>query len=100
MLLPAFSCNGIISEAINEVMNYGFNEMHLHSVEAIMLKLRFSKVLQKNGFIKKLLKRMNFMKDAFGQCNLFQIKQIITLYSFLSQLDYKYLRYYFIFASN
>jgi hypothetical protein len=42
------------------------------------------------------------MKDAFGQCNLFQIKQIITLYSFtiLSQLDYKYLRYYFIFASK
>jgi ribosomal-protein-alanine N-acetyltransferase len=36
MLLPAFSCNGIISEAINEVMNYGFNEMHLHSVEAII----------------------------------------------------------------
>jgi ribosomal-protein-alanine N-acetyltransferase len=35
MLLPAFSCNGIISEAINEVMNYGFNEMHLHSVEII-----------------------------------------------------------------
>jgi RimJ/RimL family protein N-acetyltransferase len=27
MLLPAFSGNGIISEAINEVMNYGFNEI-------------------------------------------------------------------------
>jgi ribosomal-protein-alanine N-acetyltransferase len=49
MLLPAFSCNGIISEAINEVMNYGFNEMHLHSVEAIIDQnnLGSAKVLQK-----------------------------------------------------
>jgi ribosomal-protein-alanine N-acetyltransferase len=34
MLLPAFSV--MESEAINEVMNYGFNEMHLHSVETII----------------------------------------------------------------
>jgi ribosomal-protein-alanine N-acetyltransferase len=34
MLLPAFSVMDI--SAINEVMNYGFNEMHLHSVEAII----------------------------------------------------------------
>jgi ribosomal-protein-alanine N-acetyltransferase len=78
MLLPAFSCNGIISEAINEVMNYGFNEMHLHSVEAIIdpNNLGSAKVLQKNGFIKKHLKRMNFMKDAFGQCNLFRLNKL------------------------
>jgi hypothetical protein len=45
---------------------------------------------------------MNFMKDAFGQCNLFQIKQIINpvLFYYLSQLDYKCLRYYFIFAAK
>jgi ribosomal-protein-alanine N-acetyltransferase len=58
MLLPAFSCNGIISEAINEVMNYGFNEMHLHSVEAIIDQnnLGSAKVLQKTD-LKKSPKR-------------------------------------------
>jgi ribosomal-protein-alanine N-acetyltransferase len=45
--MPAFSCNGIISEAINEVMNYGFNEMHLHSVETIDRITGSAKVLQK-----------------------------------------------------
>jgi hypothetical protein len=37
------------------------------------------------------------MKDAFGQCNLFQIKQNPVLFTILP-LDYKCLRYYFIFA--
>jgi ribosomal-protein-alanine N-acetyltransferase len=67
MLLPAFSCNGIISEAINEVMNYGFNEMHLHSVEAIIdpNNLGSAKVLQKNGFIKKTPKENEFYEGRF-----------------------------------
>jgi ribosomal-protein-alanine N-acetyltransferase len=78
MLLPAFSCNGIISEAINEVMNYGFNEMHLHSVEAIIDPNNLgSEGFTKKGFIKEAhLKRMNFMKDAFGQCNLFRLNKL------------------------
>jgi ribosomal-protein-alanine N-acetyltransferase len=68
MLLPAFSGNGIISEAINEVMNYGFNEMHLHSVEAIIdpNNLGSAKVLQKNGFIKEAhLKENEFYEGRF-----------------------------------
>jgi hypothetical protein len=47
MLLPAFSGNGIISEAINEVMNYGFNEI-LALSKLLTLIIRFSK-----GFTKQ-----------------------------------------------
>jgi ribosomal-protein-alanine N-acetyltransferase len=68
MILPAFSGNGIISEAINEVMNYGFNEIHLHSVEGIIdpNNLGSAKVLQKNGFIKEAhLKENEFYEGRF-----------------------------------
>jgi ribosomal-protein-alanine N-acetyltransferase len=68
MLLPAFNGNGIISEAINEVMNYGFNEMHLHSVEAIIdpNNVGSAKVLQNNGFMKEAhLKENEFYEGRF-----------------------------------
>ena len=68
MLLPAFSGNGIISEAINEVVNYGFNKMHLHSVEGIIdpNNLGSAKVLQKNGFVKEAhLKENEFYEGRF-----------------------------------
>jgi ribosomal-protein-alanine N-acetyltransferase len=58
MLLPAFSGNGIISEAINEVMNYGFNEMHLHSVKQLLTRItRFSE-----GFTKKRIHKRSSLK--------------------------------------
>ncbi len=61
MLLPNFSGKGIISEAINEVMYYGFKIMHLHSVEGVIdpNNLASEKVLQKNGFIKEAHLREN-----------------------------------------
>jgi ribosomal-protein-alanine N-acetyltransferase len=68
MLLPDFSGKGIISEAINEVVNYGFNEMHLHSVEGIIdpNNLASAKVLQKNGFVKEAhLKENEFYEGRF-----------------------------------
>jgi ribosomal-protein-alanine N-acetyltransferase len=57
MLLPAFSCNGS-SEAINEVMNYGFNEMHLHSVEAIIDPNNLGSA----GFTKKRIHKRSSLK--------------------------------------
>jgi ribosomal-protein-alanine N-acetyltransferase len=36
MLLPEFHGKGIITEAIKEVVNYGFNQMKLHSIEGII----------------------------------------------------------------
>ena len=55
MLLPEFHGKGIITEAISEVVKYGFEVMRLHSIEAIIAPENFAseKVLQKNGFIKE-----------------------------------------------
>ncbi len=55
MLLPQFHNQGIISEAIHKVVNYGFEKMKLHSIEAVIdpNNLSSEKVLQKNGFVKE-----------------------------------------------
>jgi hypothetical protein len=82
MLLPAFSGNGIISETINEVMNWFQRNALALSRNNINPNNLGSARFYKTVYKRSSLKRMNFMKDAFGQCNLFQIKQIITLYSF------------------
>lgn len=55
MLLPEYHGRGIITEAINEVVKYGFEKMKLHSIEAIIDPENYAseKVLQKNGFVKE-----------------------------------------------
>lgn len=55
MLLPEFSGKGIISEAIKATVDYGFDVMGLHSIEAILAPENFGseRVLQKNGFVKE-----------------------------------------------
>lgn len=47
--------NGIITEAIHLILNYGFTVLQLHSVAAIIDPCNFAseKVLQKNGFVKE-----------------------------------------------
>jgi ribosomal-protein-alanine N-acetyltransferase len=61
MLLPEYNGKGIITEAVNEVVNYGFNTLKLHSIEAIISpeNLASEKVLQKNGFIKEAYFKQN-----------------------------------------
>ena len=55
MLLPQFHGKGIIPEAIKEVVKFGFEQIKLHSIEAIIdpANLASEKVLLKNGFIKE-----------------------------------------------
>ena len=68
MLLPQFHGKGIIPEAIKEVVKYGFEEMKLHSIEAIIdpENLASEKVLQKNGFMKEAhLKENEFYEGQF-----------------------------------
>lgn len=68
MLLPEHSGNGIISEAINEVIKYGFQVMKLHSIEAIIAPENHgsAKVLEKNNFIKEAhLKENEFYEGRF-----------------------------------
>lgn len=66
MLLPEYQGKGIISEAIKEVVNYGFEEMKLHSIEAIIDPENFAseKVLQKNGFVKEAHLKENEYYDG------------------------------------
>ena len=55
MSLPETFGNGFISEAIKAVVAYGFEQMNLHSIEAIIdpENIASERVLQKNGFVKE-----------------------------------------------
>src|SRR6476660_6872490 len=61
MLLPEFSGKGIVSEAIASAVRYGFDEMKLHSIEAIIDpgNIASARVLEKNNFIKEAHLREN-----------------------------------------
>lgn len=68
MLLPENQGKGILSEAIKEVVKYGFDVMKLHSIEAIINpeNIGSEKVLQKNGFVKEAhLKENEFYEGRF-----------------------------------
>ncbi|SFA88031.1 ribosomal-protein-alanine N-acetyltransferase [Flavobacterium swingsii] len=55
MLLPEYQGKGIITEAIQLMLDYGFNEMKMHSLEAIIdpKNTASAKVLEKNDFVKE-----------------------------------------------
>jgi ribosomal-protein-alanine N-acetyltransferase len=55
MLFPEYNGKGIVSEALRKVVEYGFKEMQLHSIEAILDPKNggSEKVLLKNGFVKE-----------------------------------------------
>lgn len=68
MLLSEYQGKGIITEAIKEVVRYGFKVMKLHSIEAIIdtKNLDSEKVLQKNGFVKEAhLKENEYYEGRF-----------------------------------
>jgi ribosomal-protein-alanine N-acetyltransferase len=68
MVLPEYNGKGIISEAVKEIVSYGFDVMKLHSIEAIIDPENFGseKVLQKNGFVKEAhLKENEFYDGRF-----------------------------------
>ncbi|KFC57598.1 alanine acetyltransferase [Flavobacterium gilvum] len=55
MIFPEYNGKGIVSEALQKVVEYGFKEMKLHSLEAILdpENKGSEKVLLKNGFVKE-----------------------------------------------
>ncbi|HLF51788.1 GNAT family protein [Flavobacterium sp.] len=68
MLLPEFQGKGIISEAIKKAVDYGFNVMGLHSIEAIIDPENTASaiVLEKNNFVKEAhLKENEFYEGRF-----------------------------------
>lgn len=60
---PAFHGRGLMQEAVNAVLQYGFNKMNLHSVEA--------HVSPENIASQKLLERCGFVKEAHFKQNHF-----------------------------
>jgi ribosomal-protein-alanine N-acetyltransferase len=55
MILPQYNGQGIVTEAIKAVLEYGFEDMNMHSIEAVIDpdNIASERVLQKNGFIKE-----------------------------------------------
>ncbi|OXE99145.1 ribosomal-protein-alanine N-acetyltransferase [Flavobacterium araucananum] len=55
ILLPEFHGKGIIPEAVNRLITYGFEDLKLHSIEAVIDPENYAseKVLQKCGFVKE-----------------------------------------------
>jgi len=55
MILPQHQGKGIVTEGIDMVLDYAFNRLQLHSVEAVIdpANIPSERVLQKNGFVKE-----------------------------------------------
>jgi ribosomal-protein-alanine N-acetyltransferase len=68
MLLPEYHGKGIIVEAIKETLNYAFEVMKLHSIEAIIdpENSASERALQKSGFVKEAhLKENEYYEGRF-----------------------------------
>ena len=63
MLAVKWQCKGIMSEAMKEVLKYGFKEMNLHSVEA--------NVNPGNEASIRLLEKNQFVREAYFKENYF-----------------------------
>lgn len=65
MLAQDYHGKGIMQEALTEILRYGFEEMKLHSIEAVTDPENFSswKLLEKNGFIRE----GHFKEDCYWQ---------------------------------
>jgi len=55
MILPEYNGQGITTEAIKAVLEYGFEDLNMHSIEAVIDpdNVASERVLQKNGFVKE-----------------------------------------------
>lgn len=55
MLLPEYQGKGYVPEALNGILDFGFKQMGLHSVEALIDPENYGsmKVLEKCGFVKE-----------------------------------------------
>lgn len=55
MILPEYWGKGYVTEAVNTLLNFAFNTLNFHSIEAVIDSRHKSseRVLQKNGFTKE-----------------------------------------------
>jgi ribosomal-protein-alanine N-acetyltransferase len=82
VLLPQFHGKGIMQEALTAVLDYGFNVMKLHSVEA--------NVNPNNEASIKILERNKFLREAYFKENYYYDGKFLdsAIYSLLVQ-EYK-----------
>ena len=66
LLNPLFQGKGIMNEAMQGILKYGFEIMKLHSVEANVNPANKAsmKLLEKNGFVKEAYLRENYYFDG------------------------------------
>jgi len=78
MLHPEQQRKGIVQEAMTAALDYAFNTMHLHSVEA--------NVNKDNVASMKLLEKNNFEREAFFRQNYYYNGQFLdsVIYSLLT----------------
>ncbi|MFH6967422.1 GNAT family N-acetyltransferase [Flavobacterium sp. FlaQc-28] len=68
ILHPEFHGRGIVSEAVNRLVQFGFEDLKLHSIEAVIdpENTASERVLQKCGFVKEAhLKEADFYEGVF-----------------------------------
>lgn len=63
MLAPQYWNTGMMSEALTAVIDYGFNKMNLHSIEAI--------IDPGNAVSRKILQKFKFSKEGYFKENFF-----------------------------
>jgi [ribosomal protein S5]-alanine N-acetyltransferase len=65
-VLPQYWNQGIISEAIQAICNFGFEQIGLHSIEANLnpANARSARVLEKNGFVKEAHFKENYFHEG------------------------------------
>lgn len=66
MLAPEYEGRGIVSEAVRILIEYGFDQMNMHSLEAIIDpgNQASARVLEKNNFVKEAHLRENEFFDG------------------------------------
>jgi ribosomal-protein-alanine N-acetyltransferase len=66
LLNPAFHRQGIMNEAIKEVLRFGFEKLQLHSIEAVIDPKNIASVsiLEKNNFVKEAYFKEDFYYEG------------------------------------
>lgn len=66
MILPQYNGQGITTEAIKVVLEYGFEDLNMHSIEAVIDpdNIASERVLQKSGFEKEAHFKENELRNG------------------------------------
>jgi len=62
----SFKMKGLMSEAVESIIDYGFNKMNLHRIEALVgtNNIPSLRIMEKNNFIKEGLLRQHYYIDG------------------------------------